>query len=447
MASGSGALQQSLQVMGGQPWEQQEACYKTLLKLLENVVTNPQEPKFRSIKRTNVVIQAKVLDCPGSVCFLQAAGFVEKPEVYEVPLGADAQQSVQAALDALKVHGQKKLEDHLRAERDASIAVEKARDAKLAEMGGFARGRHKIGAGAAQFEETSVSGVTSATVPPAAAPLSETPVVTPLREAQEEVVPTAPLSETPVVTSGPPEAQEDIAQAAASHQVRLALGLFAAPDSNVRGCGVRADRPYLQALQNALGWTVGGYDTRPTPAAADLKHKDRLAILLRYRQPEDPGDPPRIEMYDYLLHTLFQVPVRPVGPEVLQRPVENLEGRIEQPNWVEVDWEQFQRQNGAMLRPDPVFRKNRYPYQLPRRPGSHELQQTAQHWVMWYFRYSFEETFDPGDEQIDADVRKALQVEIAKAGFNKVDFIWYRNPRMSAPELFHVQVFWIVPNS
>merc|ERR1719336_264387 len=123
----------------------------------------------------------------------------------------------------------------------------------------------------------------------------------------------------------------------------------------------------------------------------------------------------------------------------------DLEGNIVTPNWQEVDWEKFEEQHSEEPVPKPVFRPNRYPYQLPSRPGETSLQQHAQHWIMWYFRKAYEHPQDLPDEVIDADVRRELQAVMDKEEVTSADYIWYRNPVMSAPELFHVQVFWIVP--
>mmetsp|Transcript_69561 Transcript_69561/g.148793 ORF Transcript_69561/g.148793 Transcript_69561/m.148793 type:complete len:149 (-) Transcript_69561:60-506(-) len=137
------ALDGALRSLGEQPWPAQEACYGVLLKLLDNVVKSPDEPKFRSIRRGNAAIKAKVLDCPGGAALLMAAGFLEEPETYVLPAEAPV-EVLEGALDSLRAHAEARRQDNFRVERDAKIAQAKAEEAKLAEMGGFARGRHKI---------------------------------------------------------------------------------------------------------------------------------------------------------------------------------------------------------------------------------------------------------------------------------------------------------------
>jgi len=106
-------------------------------------VKSPDEPKFRSIKRGNATIKAKVLDCPGGATVLLAAGFREEPETYTLPAEISI-EVVQGTLESLRKHADARQQENFRAERDAKIAHAKAEEAKLAEMGGFARGRHKI---------------------------------------------------------------------------------------------------------------------------------------------------------------------------------------------------------------------------------------------------------------------------------------------------------------
>jgi len=207
----------------------------------------------------------------------------------------------------------------------------------------------------------------------------------------------------------------------------------------------------LQALQNVLGWTLGGHCTRPTQEVQKLKHHDRLQVLLRYQQPlPNPEMPPCVAMYDYLCETIFGVPMRPVNGDVHVWPIQDLEGNILWPCWVEPDWEEFQGTSTIRREVAPVFKPNRYPYQLPARqlPESfHKFQRQAQHWILWYHHYPEEPSVNPSDEVIDSDVRRELTTLVNSHGFEVCDYIWYRNPGVTVPDMFHVQVFWIVPKA
>lgn len=246
-----------------------------------------------------------------------------------------------------------------------------------------------------------------------------------------------------------PEALAATQAAGDSPDLHKALHALTSDQEMVRGCMVNPERGHLQALQNMVGWTIGGYDTRPVPEAADQKQKDRLQILLSYRQPQDTGGPPTIRMYDYLCDTLFRIPMRPVDPEIIVPDFLDLEGNLVKGNWQEADFSSFQGAN-ALPRPGPFFGSNRYPYQLPDRqlgPEAHELQRKAQHWLLWYLHFPWEAVASFPDETIDKDVRAELLAVVSKHGFDRVDYILYRNPSASVPEMFHVQVFWIIPDS
>jgi hypothetical protein len=108
-----------------QPWEAQEKCYGMLLKVLQNVVQNPGEAKFRSIKESSAALQQKVLACPGGEAALLAAGFSKVDGAY-VLSGADAEAACAAALAALEAHANKAKQNMLRKQRDEEIAKCKA---------------------------------------------------------------------------------------------------------------------------------------------------------------------------------------------------------------------------------------------------------------------------------------------------------------------------------
>lgn len=242
-----------------------------------------------------------------------------------------------------------------------------------------------------------------------------------------------------------------IAAAADSPELQRTLAALQS-QGNIRGCQVNPARDHLQALQNLIGWTIGGYDTRPKPETAAQKHADSMLILLQYQQPEAAtvasadGGPPRVCMYDYLCHTLFGIPMKPVGPDTVAPTIVDLDGNVLTATWLEADWNQYEA--SCRHRPEPVFAPNRYPYQVPEVQHSahaHELQCRAQHWILWYHHFPWEELNNRPDEEIERDVNREVTAAARHAGYDHVDYIWYRNPAMSVPDMFHVQVFWIIP--
>ena len=57
-------------------------CLSLLIKLFENLEANPQEEKFRSIKKTNATLQAKLFCFAGIERVLQTLGFSSDGEFY-----------------------------------------------------------------------------------------------------------------------------------------------------------------------------------------------------------------------------------------------------------------------------------------------------------------------------------------------------------------------------
>lgn len=56
------AANAALERIAAEPWEVQDAFFKTGIKVLNNILTNPKEVKFRTLKRTNAALKSKLLD-------------------------------------------------------------------------------------------------------------------------------------------------------------------------------------------------------------------------------------------------------------------------------------------------------------------------------------------------------------------------------------------------
>ena len=84
-------------------------CIKTLQKLLSDIVMYPHEDEYRHVRLSNETIQQHVLQHPGGLDALEAAGFVRVKEGEEnvlcLPLGSADQvtvpSGVRTVLDAL----------------------------------------------------------------------------------------------------------------------------------------------------------------------------------------------------------------------------------------------------------------------------------------------------------------------------------------------------------
>ncbi len=76
--------------------------------------------------------------------------------------------------------------------------------------------------------------------------------------------------------------------------------------------------------------------------------------------------------------------------------------------------------------PQKKFIKNKFRYKI-----------CSNHYIMWYLLYNDNEL---SDDIINMDIYYNIYKLLLH---NNFDFAWYVNPKMSIPEIFHVQVFWI----
>jgi hypothetical protein len=116
-------LAASLAEMGKSDWELQEKAYSILLKVLKNILQNPNEEKFRSMKASSAALM-KVLCVPGGEAVLLAAGFVNNGETFSLS-GADL-SACTTAVAAVEEHANKAKMNELRRKRDEQIDAAKA---------------------------------------------------------------------------------------------------------------------------------------------------------------------------------------------------------------------------------------------------------------------------------------------------------------------------------
>lgn len=74
-----------------------------------------------------------------------------------------------------------------------------------------------------------------------------------------------------------------------------------------------------------------------------------------------------------------------------------------------------------------IFIKSMFPYNI----------ETGNHYILWNKLYKFNQTIDENE----------INTVISENIFNLVnhcnyDFVWYINPKLTIPDIFHVQVFW-----
>lgn len=122
--------------------------FDTILKILNNVLQNPEEAKFRSLKKGNAALQSKLFGPAdnAAVELLQLGGFEDSAEVITLPGPPDGRCT--AIRNAIQVPGEAAKMNQLRKERDAKIAQEVEKDKSRAperSFGGDDKGRHNIG--------------------------------------------------------------------------------------------------------------------------------------------------------------------------------------------------------------------------------------------------------------------------------------------------------------
>mmetsp|Transcript_40018 Transcript_40018/g.55617 ORF Transcript_40018/g.55617 Transcript_40018/m.55617 type:complete len:173 (-) Transcript_40018:120-638(-) len=80
----------------------QEACVKTLLKIIQNIIRNPTDGKFRKVRTSNEAIKMKVLNVKGGLEFLVEIGFRKHVVDFEASLCLEGDSS-EVAASALRV--------------------------------------------------------------------------------------------------------------------------------------------------------------------------------------------------------------------------------------------------------------------------------------------------------------------------------------------------------
>ena len=173
---------------------------------------------------------------------------------------------------------------------------------------------------------------------------------------------------------------------------------------------VSSDVRQLQALHTHHPWVPGHDHIRPVPAHVHQKVQFLETIEKRFDTHAD-----------YVFAELFGLPTTCPYAE---------------PHDAICVVSQLHR-NMAARRRMCVLVANMFPYQVPH--NSH-------HAVMWYA--SSAEEVDDGD--VDADIEERLPALALAEGVtstpdvpaHRFDFVWYLNPKMSIPGVYHVQVFW-----
>ena len=148
-------------------------------------------------------------------------------------------------------------------------------------------------------------------------------------------------------------------------------------------CKIESDFDSLDSLYQKTEWTPNSSQVRPSDVVLNKKREEINEILNKYNS-----------LKDYILHTIFKIPVV------------KEDGKLRSKDYAE--------NNNCCL-----F-INKYPY---------NLNFGTKHYILWYLNSKKIKH----DQEITKDIRNRLG--------KKTEFVWMENPKMSIPELYHVQIF------
>lgn len=166
----------------------------------------------------------------------------------------------------------------------------------------------------------------------------------------------------------------------------------------------------LAKLNVDYKWIPGENDVRPTPEGTNLANAPVLTIFSEIQ---------RKHYHMAYIRQTFATEADFVLKMTLGLPSKRVKG--------------LHVVNRTDLPRKKVFQENMFPYQVCLLKLLRLTPQTqGKHYIMWY-------TYTPPDEEITKDIDEAIQEIVGHANYK---FVWYVNPKMTIPEVFHVQVFW-----
>jgi hypothetical protein len=156
---------------------------------------------------------------------------------------------------------------------------------------------------------------------------------------------------------------------------------------------ISSDINILNHLNKMYPWIPNENTIRPTQTDLVKKYFLNNTIQIEWRS-----------MKDYILHTVFKKQF--ISDEHSKKFVP--------PNEHNVEW---------VFEPS-MFRYNLIP--------------EARHYILWNNKYDFSKDFN--SFQINELIKIALHDRLSHDNF---DFAWYKNPKPTIPEFYHIQVFWV----
>lgn len=190
------------------------------------------------------------------------------------------------------------------------------------------------------------------------------------------------------------------------------------PSSRVIRSRIPSDYEILTEYHRHHPWIPGSNQIRPSPELKAIKEDTLREIDQKYRSTTD-----------FILSTVFQFPT------IMDRAhnklfVDGVSDEEADATWSEETLNRLFVSNPSIK---PLqFVPNSFPYQLT--GGGH-------HYVMWYSSSRLLK----GDDEISHTISRGIKKVLKDAGSSDqdFDFAWYVNPKMTVPQLAHVQVFWV----
>ena len=154
-------------------------------------------------------------------------------------------------------------------------------------------------------------------------------------------------------------------------------------------CKISADIHELNALHVEHPWLPNEFTIRPKPSLLAEKQHSINRVMFEWAT-----------VYDYIMYTVFGA----------QRRVNALAKWTTIPNSTLKVW---------------AFEQSLFPYDLP--AGTN-------HFILWHRDTDYNHSFS--DDEINQLIKNRLPAAS--------EFAWYKNPRPTVPQFWHVQVFWRV---
>jgi len=157
-------------------------------------------------------------------------------------------------------------------------------------------------------------------------------------------------------------------------------------------CRISPDLDNLDNYHKVYSWIPGSGNIRPSEDILRTKQVLFDQVSQFYEN-----------MSDYILEEIFKIPVEFT---------ENT--KLKAKNYGAKHYDEFK------------FVKNKFPYKLDK---------NTNHYIIWYNTRSF--TYS--DSIINKHITKSIFEILQHKNF---EYVWYENPKMNIPNIYHLQVFW-----